>query len=159
MIRSRNTFADILGRIDVPKDPDACWIWPGAESHGYGLVRMGVGNPIRVHRLVYTELVGPIPDGLHLDHLCRQTMCCNPRHLEPVTNQVNVLRGLKGFAIRTHCQHGHPLDTPSAIVQDRNGKRRCAECVRGYRARDNARRKALRRADTTTVPELEEEDA
>lgn len=70
----------------------ACWIWRGSISGGYGMV--GWYNKVRgAHRVAYEMLVGPIPEGLHLDHLCRVTACVNPAHLEPVTRGENVHRG------------------------------------------------------------------
>lgn len=73
----------------------SCWIYTGFKTEkGYGL--LGVGSPrklVRAHRVVYEELVGPIPEGLQLDHLCRERACVHPGHLEPVTPRQNVLRG------------------------------------------------------------------
>jgi len=66
-----------------------------------------------VHRIAYEFALGPIPDGLTLDHLCRNTICCNPAHLEPVTLRVNTLRGTSPIADnarKTHCKNGHPFD-------------------------------------------------
>jgi len=76
-----------------------CWVWLGPfDEHGYGVGtrRLGRNNwrNVAAHRAVYEELVGPIPDGLVLDHLCRNPPCVNPEHLEPVTQKVNVQRGL-----------------------------------------------------------------
>ena len=74
---------------------DGCWNWELAiNSDGYGLsYRDGVHEPKRAHRYVYEQMVGPIPDGLVLDHLCRNRRCVNPDHLEPVTHQANLRRG------------------------------------------------------------------
>lgn len=74
----------------VDKDgPGGCWLWTGSQDgKGYGKTGRG-----RIHRIVYEELVGPIPDGLQLDHLCRVRNCVNPAHLEPVTGRENVRRG------------------------------------------------------------------
>lgn len=92
--------------------PNGCWIWRGTTNgEGYGYVRVGA-TMIGVHRVTYEALVGPIPDGLHLDHVkdrgCTSTLCVNPAHLEPVTNAENLRRG-KGnqYRGRTHCAHGH----------------------------------------------------
>lgn len=76
-----------------------CWMWNGAKNErGYGLVFRS-GRAVRVHRYIYEAFNGPIPAGLQLDHLCRQRLCVRPRHLEPVTNRVNVLRGMSPAAI------------------------------------------------------------
>lgn len=96
-------------------DPETgCWTYTGSRlPEGYG--RIGYrGKPWLVHRAVYTEVVGPIPDGFQIDHLCRNTSCCNPAHLEAVTQRENILRGngiTAQCAAKTHCPHGHE-DTP-----------------------------------------------
>lgn len=70
-----------------------CWEWTrGRDGNGYGRARAD-GKMVYVHRQVWTELVGPIPAGLELDHLCRNPACCNPDHLEPVTHRENIRRG------------------------------------------------------------------
>ena len=73
-------------------ESDGCWIWTGAIRNGYGAV--GIGRHVEyVHRWVYQDLVGEIPDGLVIDHLCVNRACANPEHLEPVTRAVNNARG------------------------------------------------------------------
>jgi hypothetical protein len=75
-------------------DVGDCWEFTGSlVTKGYGQIRGDDGPLVLVHRLVYEYLVGPIPPGMQLDHLCRNRRCCNPDHLEPVTNRANVLRG------------------------------------------------------------------
>lgn len=70
-----------------------CWVWRGARKQlGYGLYRVGAKLK-QAHRVAYELMVGPIPDGLVLDHLCRNPECVNPAHLEPVTHQENIRRG------------------------------------------------------------------
>lgn len=81
-----------LAKMSVD-EASGCWVWTAARtSKGYGQFRIGP-RPVRAHRYAYTLLVGPIPDGLQLDHLCRNRLCVNPGHLEPVTNWENTLRG------------------------------------------------------------------
>lgn len=81
----------ITALIEVQGD-DGCWIWRGTKSNGYG--RVSVDRRLHyVHRVVYALTVGEIPEGLQLDHLCRNRACCNPAHLEPVTASENVRRG------------------------------------------------------------------
>lgn len=78
------------------RDPDTgCWLWTAAidETTGYGRFHIAPGNMGYAHRFSWELLVGPIPDGLDIDHLCRTRRCVNPAHLEPVTRQVNLLRG------------------------------------------------------------------
>jgi hypothetical protein len=74
-------------------DPDACWGWTGSTgSHGYGQYWADRGNGGRnllVHRLSYETWIGPIPDGIQIDHRCGNKTCCNPRHLRLATNKQN----------------------------------------------------------------------
>jgi hypothetical protein len=129
----------------VEKRPHGCWIWTGAlNGAGYGAIGSG-GKVLRTHRVAYEHLVGPIPDGLQLDHLCRVRSCCNPAHLEPVTNHENWLRGEHHVvkAIRDGvCKRGHDLTTGDVYVR-RNGGILCRRCVlannRAYRLRVIAR--------------------
>ena len=105
-----------------------CWIWAGyIANNGYGQ-HTYKGRTYKAHRLVYELLVGPIPDGLQLDHLCRVRCCVNPAHLDPVTQKENVLRGESFSAVnasKTHCCKGHPL-TPDNISGNR--WRKCKIC-------------------------------
>lgn len=113
-----------------------CWMWSGyRQQHGYGVVSNGRSKKTVAHRAVYEEMVGPIPEGMELDHLCRQRGCVNPAHLEPVTRQENVLRGTS-FAARnatkTECPKGHPYDETNTLI-DTAGSRRCRACRRQQR--------------------------
>src|SRR5690349_14648270 len=79
--------------------PDECWEWTGqVMSNGYGQTCHNYKHG-SVHRLAYEILVGPIPDGAHIDHLCRNKRCMNPRHLEPVTPRENTMRGIGPSAL------------------------------------------------------------
>lgn len=131
-------------RVDQSAGPDGCWIWTGSRGPlGYGQIGIGPRN-YGTHRVAYELLVGPIPDGMQLDHLCRNPPCCNPAHLEPVTPAENVRRGDAGkrYAARTHCPHGHPYDEANTYVYD--DRRFCRECqrIRGraYKAKKRAER-------------------
>lgn len=112
-----------------------CWNWTGFRgAHGHGQFKATPTTSTGAHRWAYEFLVGPIPDGMFLDHLCRNTGCVNPDHLEPVTNAENVMRGFgptANHARKTHCPRGHELP-PKVAGQ----KRTCSECER---ARDKAR--------------------
>jgi hypothetical protein len=109
--------------------PDGCWNWTGAlNAAGYGAV--GCNNKVlRTHRVAYELLVGPIPEGLQLDHLCRNRACCNPAHLEPVTNRENWMRGQHRVAKfqRGECQRGH--DQATHTYTRPSGVSYCRQCV------------------------------
>ena len=113
---------------------DSCWLWTGYKKQGYGHFDVKRKH-IRAHRLVYEALVKKVPEGLQLDHLCRVRHCVNPRHLEPVTQKVNILRGMGTGAInarKTHCKRGHPFlgkNLRVVIGEKQGGDRVCRECV------------------------------
>jgi hypothetical protein len=112
-----------------------CWLWTGTLVGGYGTFRSGA--TVRAHRWSYEHLIGPIPEGLHLDHLCRVRQCVNPAHLEPVTQRENNRRG-EGWsgqkARQTQCLHGHPLSGDNLRIRP-NGHRECKACSKArYRA-------------------------
>ena len=109
-------------------DEDGCWLWlPSKFTNGYGQASY-YGKRRKAHRVVYMTLVGAIPEGLTLDHLCEVKHCVNPEHLEPVTNLVNYRRGDKN-ARRTHCIHGHPFSGENLYVAP-DGHRQCRTCKR-----------------------------
>lgn len=117
-----------------------CWEWQGTKDVG-GYARFQLrGERHLVHRYAYELLVGPIPDGLHIDHLCRNRICVNPAHLEPVTLVENVMRGetvTARNAAKTHCVNGHPFDAANTRYRPAGG-RSCRAC-----ARDLARRRRM----------------
>lgn len=116
----------LLGRIDKT---DTCWLWQGTTTPlGYGQATVQRKSRY-VHRLMYELLVGPIPPGLVIDHLCRVRNCVNPHHLEPVTQKVNTRRGLSSFDFATTCRKGHDVTAPGGLLTQ-SGHRRCAVCVR-----------------------------
>jgi hypothetical protein len=107
---------------------DSCWLWTGAlDFAGYGRFNMS-GGMKSAHRLAYEWLVGPIPEGLQLDHLCRVTNCVRPSHLDPVTARENGRRGVKGV-LTTHCPIGHPYNEENTRITPR-GWRICRTCHR-----------------------------
>lgn len=96
LVIERGMPVDVWKRIDV--EASGCWAWTGTKNqNGYGHTAHGPLRRNLVHRFVFQLLVGPVPEGLELDHLCRVRHCCNPEHLEPVTHRENVLRA---FAAR-----------------------------------------------------------
>lgn len=106
-----------------------CWNWTGSSnSRGYGCVAVKKKSQLS-HRVAYQALVGPIPDGLQIDHLCRNKMCCNPAHLEPVTALENTRRALDVRG-RSRCVKGHPMAGPNLVVRHRYGweYRTCRMC-------------------------------
>ncbi len=113
----------------VDKREDGCWVWiAGTFPTGYGRFFVG-GVRRRAHRIAYEALVGPVPDGLELDHLCRVRNCVNPAHLEPVTHAENMRRGCQATA--THCLRGHKFTKANTIYRaDRPGQRECRACAR-----------------------------
>jgi len=112
-----------------------CWI-PNYTTDKGGYVSLRAdGRMQKMHRLTYEALVGPIPEGRQLDHLCRVRSCCNPAHLDPVSPRVNTLRGFgvtSANARKTHCIHGHEY-TPENTAMRPDGSRKCIECRRRHR--------------------------
>lgn len=119
-----------------PWGPSSCWEWVGfLDRHGYGEFRqrrMSERFCWRAHRVAYEQLVGQIPNGLDLDHLCRVRCCVNPDHLEPVTRSENLRRsptkgrriGLDGFP---ECVNGHSV-RPDSSRLDKFGYTVCRKC-------------------------------
>ncbi len=127
------TLSRFWSKVDK-RGPDECWPWLGAKSKpnngapsGYGTFRSN-----RAHRVSYTLIKGEIPQGLVLDHLCRNPECVNPAHLEAVTQWLNTARGVGPTAqnlAKTICKRGHPL-VPENIRLTKKGYRYCRECAK-----------------------------
>lgn len=128
-----------------PVDDAPCWLWTGNKTiGGYGLIRDG--NRRRcAHRVLYELLVGPVPDDLVIDHLCRNRLCVNPAHLEPVTNRENILRGTSFQAInarKTHCQNGHEFNAENVRITRRG--RLCWPCKLAWQRESRRKQGAAR---------------
>ena len=122
----------------IPEPNSGCWIWIAGvrdKKEGYGCFQMSTGVNRRSHQVCYEALIGEVPDGLQLDHKCRLRLCCNPSHLEPVVQRINVLRG-EGLAAqaarRTHCAAGHLYTDENTYMRVRTGRqessRVCRQC-------------------------------
>lgn len=114
-----------------------CLIWVGGlDKDGYGITWLA-GITRRAHRAFYELVIGEIPEGMGLDHLCRNRACVKPIHLDPVPTRINILRGL-GFARinheKTHCAKGHLLSGVNLHTGKPNkhhprGQRYCRDCL------------------------------
>jgi len=117
----------------VSESPSGCWEWQARISEGgYGQFSLVTDRPVPAHRWAYEHIVGEIPNGLQLDHLCRNRACVNPWHLEPVRAAVNTLRGEGQAAVnsrKSECLRGHPFDSLNTYVTP-NGRRQCRACGR-----------------------------
>lgn len=127
----RRYVRDLRQRVlaAITATPTGCWQWTGTVTdQGYGTIWVN-GKNRKAHRVTYEMFVGPIPDGLTLDHLCRNRPCVNPEHLEPVTQLINNLRGdtlgARNLA-KTHCPRNHPYDAEN--TEWYRGHRYCRAC-------------------------------
>ena len=138
---------NFAGGYDHENDPLAtaqgqCWVWMGAYSGSkerpYGTFRITVGMR-RAHRLAFRDFGNKLPEDLDIDHLCRNTRCVRPSHLEAVTALENVRRGINGN--KTHCPSGHEYAGENIILRTRGGRthRQCAICLKASQQRSYQR--------------------
>lgn len=138
MPKSSETWPSLAAKIehylDTTSHPNGCWLWTRSRTpRGYGHVCWD-RKVLIVHRAYLKELGSTVPDGMDVDHLCRNTSCSNPDHLEVVTHQVNTQRGEVGKWDRgPNCKHGHEFTPENTYI--RAGKYRiCRECHRSHNA-------------------------
>ncbi|WP_415925441.1 HNH endonuclease [Streptomyces sp. ME19-01-6] len=112
------------------------------DPKGYGRFQYATRDQRLAYRVSYGLMVGEIPEALQLDHLCRNTGCVNPYHLEPVTAAVNKARAAEA---KTHCPSGHPY-TEENTYRSPKGARVCRTCRSATQRADKDRRKEQRRA-------------
>lgn len=124
-----------------------CWVWHGWKTpNGYGHVNI-LGLHFMIHRVFYEYFIADIPDGLHIDHLCRVRACVNPWHLEPVTQSINNKRSTvsKHNTRKTHCPQGHPYDEENTLrIPSRPTARYCLTCNREQSRVRRARKRETR---------------
>lgn len=139
-----STVPGVTRREQVSLGDTCCWLWKASRDRdGYGKIKYG-GTMRLAHRVIYELLVGAIPEGLQIDHLCRQRGCVNPAHLRPVTWRENQLAPgsrarAAACAAKTQCPRGHPYDSENTYVW--RGERYCRACRRP-RDRERQRRKS-----------------
>jgi hypothetical protein len=117
-----------------------CWNWTGSiNGKGYGYLSVD-NRTMQAYKLAYEWKYGKIPRGLELDHLCRNSACVNPDHLEVVTRRINQLRGNTigaRNAQKTHCPYGHPYSNENTYIKP-DGSRACKKCKSQWRRRKSA---------------------
>jgi hypothetical protein len=147
MVAATYTTRDYLRLVSRLLDPGECWEWAGSRNKdGYGKfsVRDAFAQP---HRVAYEMFIGPIPDGLEIDHTCNNPPCCNPHHLKATTRLENWERSgnfTAANARKTHCKNGHVFDEANTRVRvGRNGRQQriCRACDRDKAARHRLRKK------------------
>lgn len=143
--REREVQARFWSKVDRPDDEE-CWLWTGNRNpNGYGMWKLE-GVQRSVHLWSYEWMVGPVPEGLEIDHKCRVRHCLNPRHLEAVTHQENMLRSQSPVAenaAKRYCPRGHALVEGNLVASTaKRAARQCLTCSREMAREYRARKKA-----------------
>ncbi|MDX3067722.1 HNH endonuclease [Streptomyces sp. ND04-05B] len=144
-----------------------CWVWTGRKNpKGYAQIVIAK-HQRTAHRVSYETFIGPIPEGLEIDHLCRVRHCVNPAHLEPVTHQENVRRAIAatgmvggkpagGMRLGETCRAGHVVDAGNSYL--RRGLIRCLTCRREQNRLSAARARLASSAEASSVKEYVDRD-
>lgn len=144
--KPRDPSEDLRTRFEAKVTRSAgCWQWGGwINEDGYGEIE-SQGRTLLAHRVAYELMVGPIPTGLVIDHLCRNRSCVNPAHMEPVTKGVNNLRGVGApavHAVKTHCVNGHEFTPENTYIRPGTDHRDCRTCRKAARRKAYAKERA-----------------
>jgi hypothetical protein len=154
-LRGQSPLARFLAYIEITP---SCWLWTASlDKDGYGTMQAN-HKKIHVHRFSYEHFVGPIPEGLTVDHVCHNAnpdcrggrdcqhrRCIRPDHLEPVPDRINLIRGNSPFVLnsrKTHCKHGHEYSEVNTYVA-RRGTRHCRTCRQRWTNENRARKRQL----------------
>lgn len=141
-VNCRGTIDERIRSRMVCDDVSGCWNWAGAVSNrSYGSIYYE-GRMQKAHRVMWIISRGEIPNVMDLDHLCRNRICINPEHLEPVTRSENLLRSplMDRNSRRTHCIRGHEFTEENTRYRPGSGHRTCITCMdmhrRNWRAKN-----------------------
>ncbi len=140
----REDIGRFVAKVVVGNTDSDCWRWLGKiNTYGYACFWYR-GGEYKASRFAYELLVGEIPEGLEIDHLCRNRGCVNPTHLEPVTRKVNAQRGRNSNREKTHCIKGHEYTADNiywSIASNGQKSRQCRACAIKVQSRINKKRR------------------